>query len=75
MASVKVTEMTVDELKDLIRDAVAQTISELLLKDPDEGLELSEETKLALVDSLAYVANGGETLAAAQVAADLELEW
>jgi hypothetical protein len=44
MAYSSVADLTVDELRDLIKEVVTQTILEIF-GDPDEGLELREEIK------------------------------
>ena len=49
--SMRVAELTVDELKQIIEEAVEQKLSEML-GDPDEGLELCEEIKVRLRHSL-----------------------
>ena len=48
----KVTDLTIDELKKLIREAVDEKFKEILL-DPDNGLELRDEVKQRLKASLA----------------------
>lgn len=48
----KVTDLTVEELKALIKEAVQQEIREIL-GDPDKGLDLSPEMEERLQDSLA----------------------
>ncbi len=48
----KVTELTTDELKKLIKEAVDEKFREILL-DPDDGLELRDEVKQRLKASLA----------------------
>lgn len=70
MSAAKVAEMTVDQLKGLVREVTRQTVMELLT-DPDEGLELRDEMKAKLRASLAAT----ETIPAADVAARLGLEW
>ena len=52
MAHTTIADMTVDDLRKLIRDTVIQTLSEML-GDPDEGLELRDEFKLELQRALA----------------------
>jgi len=49
--SLRVAELTVDELKQIIQDAVEQKLSEMF-GDPDERLELREEIKARLRRSL-----------------------
>ena len=74
MAPTKVADLSVDELKELIREVVAQTILETV-KDSDEGLELREETESALQISLAHIEADGKTRSAQEIAAELGLEW
>lgn len=74
MGHSSVVDLTVDELRKLIREVVAQTILELL-SDPDEGLELREGIEIRLRRSLASIQAGGETIPAHEVAARLGLEW
>ena len=57
-----------------VKDVVKQTIFELL-NDPDEGLELREEIKIRLQQSLAEIEVGAKTIPAQEVAAKLGLEW
>ncbi len=42
MHNTKVADLTVDELRGVIRETVAQTLAELF-NDPDEGLALRDE--------------------------------
>ncbi len=51
-AQKSVADLTVGELKELIRETVMEAISELLI-DPDEGLELREEFVAEMVRRLA----------------------
>jgi hypothetical protein len=69
-----VADLTVEELKELIRETVSQTIVEML-GDPDKGMELRQDVKERLGRSLATVQAGGKTIPAHQVAARLGLEW
>lgn len=46
----QVKEMTVEQLKALIRETVAETLEEFL-DDPDRGLEVREEVKQQLIES------------------------
>jgi hypothetical protein len=66
--------MSADELKRLIRETVTQTVTELL-RDPDVGLELREDFEQALQRSLETHQEGGETIEAESVAAELGLRW
>jgi len=74
MAVSNVAELTVDELKELIREVVTQTMLEFI-GDPDAGLEVWEEFKAMLQQSLESVQAGGETTPAHEVAQRLGLEW
>lgn len=74
MSVLNVVELTVDDLKSLIREEVTQTILDVF-GDPDEGLELRDEFKVRLRRSLEKVRKGGETISAHQVATRLGLEW
>jgi len=47
----KVTDLSIDELKQLIREAVEEKFREILF-DPDNGLELKEEVEQRLKSSL-----------------------
>ena len=49
--STTVAELTVDELKEIVQEAVEQKLTEML-GDPDEGLELREEITVRLRRSL-----------------------
>jgi hypothetical protein len=49
--STKVSDLSVEELKDLIKQTVQETIDDML-GDPDEGLELREEFVAQLKKSL-----------------------
>ncbi len=69
-----VADLSVDELKALIREVVTQTLLEVF-GDPDKGLELREEFKAQLQRSLDAVQAGGETTPAQDVAAKLGLTW
>lgn len=60
MAMLSVADLTVDELKGLIYEEAAQTIRKLLA-DPDIGLELREDFKVELQQSLAAVQAGAKT--------------
>ncbi len=48
----KVADLTIDELKKLIREAIDDQFKEMLF-DPDNGLELKEEMEQRLRASLA----------------------
>ncbi len=70
----KVAELTVQELKQLVREVVLQTLLEVM-GDPDEGLELREDFAAELQRSLAEVEAGEETIPAQEVAKRLGLTW
>jgi len=69
-----VAELSVDELRNLIKEVVSQTILEMF-GDPDEGLEIREEVEERLHRSLSIPQAGLETRSAQDVAATLGLEW
>jgi len=73
MAHTTIADMTVDDLRKLIRDTVIQTLSEML-GDPDEGLKLRYEFKLELQRALA-TDEAGKTISAQEVTARLGLTW
>ncbi|MDH7489741.1 MAG: hypothetical protein QHH80_09550 [Anaerolineae bacterium] len=68
IAQTKVSDLSVDEFKKLIRDAGAETLAEML-GDPDEGLERREDLRVALQRSPADVEAGAKTIPAQEVAA------
>lgn len=74
MTPSRVADLTIDQFKDLMRQVVSETISEMI-DDPDEGLELREDIKAQLQRSIAAVQAGGETISAEAMAAKLGLEW
>ena len=55
----KVKELSVEQLKALIQEAVEEKLQEVL-GDPDQGLELREDIKERLRRSLAAVESGEE---------------
>ena len=72
--TVKVKELSVEQLKALIQEAVEEKLQEIL-GDPDQGLEVKEEVKERLRHSLAAVKRGEEGIPIAQVAKEIGLEW
>jgi hypothetical protein len=68
-----VADLTVDEFKTLVREVVVQTITEMI-GDPDEGLELREDFRVKLQESLA-TKDSTTILPAGKVAAKLGLIW
>ena len=69
----KVGELTVEELKQIIQEAVGQKLSEML-GDPDEGLELRREVEDRLRRSLVAERQGAKGIPVQEVAAQLGLE-
>ncbi len=70
----KVKELSVEQLKALIQEAVEEKLQEVL-GDPDQGLELREDIKERLRSSLAAVGSGDEGIPIGQVAKEVGLEW
>nr|VFJ66493.1 MAG: hypothetical protein BECKDK2373B_GA0170837_117013 [Candidatus Kentron sp. DK] len=64
-----VSDLSVDELRALIREVVQQTLTELV-RDPDDGLKLCEDFRSELQTSLNTVHAGGQLLSAKSVAAE-----
>ena len=74
MAYTTISDLTVDQFKDLIREVVLQTLTEVL-GDPDEGLELRDEIKEKITRSLAAVKTGEKIIPAGEDANKLGLSW
>lgn len=74
MARSTVADLTIEQFKDLIREVVIQTLLEVF-GDPDEGLELRDDFKVKLQQSLARVQAGDKTIPVEEVAARLGLSW
>ena len=70
----KVTDLTINEFRELVQEVVIQTLSEMM-GDPDEGLELRDDFVAELKQSLANVEAGGKTVPAQKVAERLGLTW
>ncbi len=70
---VKVKELTVEQLKALIDEVVEEKLREIL-GDPDQGLELREEIKERLKESLAEMEHGEKGIPIEQVARELGLK-
>jgi len=68
-----VSDLTTDELKTLVREAVEQTLVEFLA-DPDKGFELRQSMKIALERSIKTVREGSVLYSAEDIAKDLGLE-
>ena len=71
---VKVKELSVEQLKVLIQEAVEEKLQELL-GDPDQGLELRGEVKERLKHSLAAMERGEEGIPVGQVVKEIGLRW
>lgn len=70
----QVKDLTVEELKLLIQETVAETLHTLFI-DPDEGKELKPEVKQQLLNSLERTQSGERGVSAEEVARKLELTW
>ncbi|MEH1882754.1 hypothetical protein [Nostoc sp. 'Peltigera membranacea cyanobiont' 232] len=66
--------MTIEELKLLIQETVAETIQSLMV-DPDEGKQIKPEVKQQLLDSLQRTQSGERGISAEEVAKNLGLTW
>lgn len=73
MTQATVNNLSIEELRKLIREVVIQTFSEIAV-DPDEGLELNAEFRSELRLALATKITS-DTLPAQEVAAKLGLNW
>ena len=77
MMPAKVADLTIDQFRELIRETVTQTLSDMM-GDPDEGMELREDFTEELRHSLSVMEAmeaGGKTVAAQKVAERLGLSW
>jgi len=75
MTYATVSELSVNELRVLIREVVEETLVNLMA-DPDEGLELRDDVKAFLQTSIESVRSSEmATRPAKQVAERLDLEW
>jgi hypothetical protein len=70
----KISDLTVDEFRSLVRDIVRETLNEML-SDPDEGLALQDGLEDALRRSIKAVNEGAETYDADDAAKKLGIEW
>ena len=69
----KIKELTVEEFKDLVQDAIEEKLQELIA-DPDAGLELREEFKERLRASLAARQPGEKGIPTDEVARRVGLD-
>ena len=70
MADSAVADLTVTDFKELFREAVSQSLTELLA-DPDEGMVLRDDFAEALRNSLREVQAGGRTMSLSEVLKDV----
>ena len=70
----KIKELTVEEFKDLVQDAIEEKLEELI-GDPDTGLEVREEIKERLRNSLAARQRGEKGISIDEVARRAGLDW
>jgi signal recognition particle GTPase len=70
----KVKELTVEQFKDLVQEAVEEKLEEII-GDPDLGLELREEIKERLRSSLAARQRGEKGIPTDEVAKRAGLNW
>ena len=66
MANSTIADLTVTEFKELVHEAVSQSLIELLA-DPDEGMVLKDDFAEALRHSLREVQAGGRTIGLSDV--------
>jgi len=71
---VKVKELSVEQLRTLIQEAVEEKLQEIL-GDPDQGLEIKDEVKERLKQSLTAEEHGERGIPIEQVAKDIGLDW
>ncbi|MBN2075468.1 MAG: hypothetical protein JW762_07950 [Dehalococcoidales bacterium] len=70
----KIKELTVGQLQALIEDTIEAKMEEIL-GDPDEGLELTDEAKVKIEESLAALKRGEKQIPLEKVANNLGLQW
>jgi len=70
----QVQEMTIDQLKGLIRETVEEKLEEML-GDPDWGLELKDAVRERLKRSLEETERGGSGIAVDDVVKKTGLRW
>lgn len=70
----KVKELTVEQFKNLVQEAIEEKLEELI-GDPDIGLELREEIKERLRSSLAVRQRGEKGIPIEEVARQAGLDW
>lgn len=72
MNTLKIADLTIDEFRGLIREEVKQTLLEVLA-DPDVGLEVREEVKVRLQQSLLAV--DAQTISVEKIAKRFGVDW
>ncbi len=70
----QVKDLTIEELKLLIQETVAETIQSLMV-DPDENQQIKPEVKQQLLHSLQRTQAGERGIPAKEVAKNLGLTW
>ena len=70
----KVKELTVEQFKDLVQEAIEEKLDEII-GDPDLGLELREDIKERLRNSLAARQRGEKGIPIEEVARRAGLDW
>jgi len=70
----KVKDLTVEQLKDLIQSAIEEKLEELI-GDPDAGLELRQEVKERLRNSLSAMQAGHKRIPVDEAAKQAGLDW
>lgn len=70
----KVKDLTVEQFKVLIQEAVEEKLEEVI-SDPDLRLELQEEIKERLRSSLAAMQGGEKGIPIDQIARQAGLDW
>jgi signal recognition particle GTPase len=70
----KVKELTVEQFKDLVQEAIEEKLAEII-GDPDLGLEVREEVKERLRSSLAARQRGEKGIPIEEVARQAGLDW
>jgi hypothetical protein len=74
MLGPKISDLTVDEFRSLVKDIMRETLNEML-RDPDEGLELQNGLEDALRRSIKAVNEGSQTYDADDAAKKLGIDW
>jgi hypothetical protein len=69
----KIKELTIEQFKTLIEDIIEAKMEEIL-GDPDEGLELTDEAKIKIEESLAAYKRGDKGTPLEKVAEEMGIE-